>query len=515
MTEAAAQIHGIHVVPAALISYPDIVSGHVLGAWPAACSVGLVGVHAAAVKLGRKVKVVTQGDYPNGLSTDERKLWDRLRTAYWTESLGEDAQGRPRPSRAAQAGLGGLVPGNAGLFDRGIEITFRLDGPTYDDFVGLASKMRRFLGTRSDLKIRHTKGEDDAHAKVRFMTRLPAMPKSMKWAPEMAGTIGIDMESGERVPVPEGRFLIAATSGAGKSVLLATILATHVLNPNTVVVYIDGKGEEATLWVHGVRIAVTRAEMVQVCRELVAENELRADLLKAKKLRKLDSILSPDLPRIVVVVDEGTIVNGLNDDKKAPITEPLAHIGLTGRSRCIDLIWCTQKPVVGEGAKFGIPSQIMGVMDQRLVLKTAGEPESRQVLGAGWDAHKLPKRGLALRYGMGLGPDQEPVKVWDLSDEEPVKKLPARMPWRHNAPTGESAPDLRLVEDVPAKASLTKAPTNRDKVFEAVRAGAKTVTEIANAAGIANKGTVSTVLKKLVADGALAKDGNDYSVRAA
>jgi S-DNA-T family DNA segregation ATPase FtsK/SpoIIIE len=517
MTEAAARIHGIHVVPAALFSYSDIASGHVLGAWPAACSVGLVGLHAATVRLGRKAKAAVQGDYPNGLSVDERRLWDRLQTAYWTESLGQDAQGRPRPSRAAQAGLAGLVPGTADVFDRGIEITFRLDGPTYDDFVGLTPKIRRFLGTRSDLKIRHAKAGDDAHARLRFMTRLPAMPKSMKWVPEMAGTIGIDMESGERVPIPEGRLLIAASSGAGKSVLLATILATHILDPNAAVIYIDGKGEEATLWINGARIAVTRDEMVQVCRELLAENDRRAELLKTKKLRKLDSILSPDLPRIVVVVDEGTIVNGLNDDKKAPITEPLAHIALTGRSRCIDLIWCTQKPTVGEGAKFGIPSQIIGVMDQRLVLKTAGASESQQVLGSGWDAHKLPTRGLALRYGMGFGPDQEPVKVWDLSDEEPIKKLPARTPWRHNAPTGEAAPTLTLVKgesaEVPAPREAAPALTDSETTLLGVLLaadGPQRHRDLVEAAGMA-KATVSKALTGLTGHGLVVRDGQTYA----
>jgi hypothetical protein len=172
---------------------------------------------------------------------------------------------------------------------------------------------------------------------------------------------------------------------------------------------------------------------------------------------------------------------------------------------------------VGEGAKFGIPSQIIGVMDQRLVLKTAGASESQQVLGSGWDAHKLPTRGLALRYGMGFGPDQEPVKVWDLSDEEPIKKLPARTPWRHNAPTGEAAPTLTLVKgesaEVPAPREAAPALTDSETTLLGVLLaadGPQRHRDLVEAAGMA-KATVSKALTGLTGHGLVVRDGQTYA----
>jgi S-DNA-T family DNA segregation ATPase FtsK/SpoIIIE len=104
------------------------------------------------------------------------------------------------------------------------------------------------------------------------------------------------------------------------------------------------------------------------------------------------------------------------------------------------------------------------------------------------------------------------IRTWTL-DDDGVRRLPARH-WKSAAPADVPAPvpaeladrpALRLVKaEVPAQAGPV---SNRDRVLQAVREGARTARDIVDRTGL-NKGTVSREVKSLVASGSLVK-GDD------
>lgn len=255
----------------------------------------------------------------------------------------------------------------------------------------------------------------------------------MCWVPGRRG-IGVDTTTGETVPVPEGRLLVAGTSGAGKSVTVRVLIADALARGERVV-YIDAKGEDAELWRgKGVRVAITPAEIHRVAGELIEENAERGEANRGAGRDKW----VPDAarPNLMVLVDEGAEVIGI-DSKATPVLDALTTIGRTGRARGIRLVWCTQNPTVGDGIDRQVKSILTGA---RVAMRTATETESRTVLGNdatqnGWKPHELPEYGQCLIRDGRRAP--APVAVWDLSDSAVVRSLPDRPHWeRPCAPEG-------------------------------------------------------------------------------
>ncbi|NUV65003.1 helix-turn-helix domain-containing protein, partial [Streptomyces sp. CAI-85] len=247
-------------------------------------------------------------------------------------------------------------------------------------------------------------------------------------------------------------------------------------------------------------------------------------------------VATPARPRLVVLVDEGADLITM-DSKKTPIIEPLCQVARQGRSRLADLLWCTQKPTVGEG----IPSQIIGNMSVRVVLQTAGQTETQQVMGKGWQNHMLPGPGLAYIRGTGRDEEQTPVAVWNASDDALVTALPRREPWRLDraaaappampatpatAPAPAGRPALRLVKDeaatAPAQRTEEAAATpaglteTEAAVVDAVQKAGRPVRQkdVVDASGVA-KGTVSKVVNKLIGAGVLARTEDGAIIAAA
>lgn len=483
----AIQAHAVHAVPGAGASVL-MSTAQDWTLWPASVSAGLIVANVAALALGRRKLAVAVDD---GASVEERQLMERLDPAYWVQ-------------HAPDRGLGGTVTGVPQLGGAGITCPVRLDGQW--DVAKLAaaeSHIRNLLGCRTALRLRVTAGERGGWAVLTLGTRTAVDGASLLWTPDRRG-IGLDTGTGEVVTLPHGRKVIAGTSGAGKSVLLRTILAPYALDPLSAVIYLDAKGEESGLWRHCAREAIDPEDISEVVAEVVAEMLARRDLMREQQIATWRA--TEARPRLVVLVDEGADLMAM-DSKKVPILPGLEQIARQGRSRLVDLLWCTQKPTVGEG----IPSQIIGNMSVRVVLQTAGQTETQQIMGKGWQNHMLPGPGLAYVRGTGRDMEQSPVAVWDASDDRLVTGLPARQPWhREEAPArsaGASAPaPLRLVKEEPAAAvpAQPTPPSNRDKVLAAVQTGARTVADVALVTGI-NKGTVSKQVKALVADGLMVR----------
>ncbi|MDT0305044.1 FtsK/SpoIIIE domain-containing protein [Streptomonospora wellingtoniae] len=347
--------------------------------------------------------------------------------------------------RSAGRGLDGVTPAPPSLDSLGIRVVLATSGRMTPEKLGKRlPEVRAALalprGVRADL----SPGDVGDQAVLRIRTRTPE--RDMTWRPGRAG-IGVDSDTGRPVVLPKGRMLIAGTSGAGKSVLLRVVMAEALCAAEpTAVVYIDPKGEESGLWRGKLRCANTVDEILAVLAELDAESDERSAIMQQRRVSSWAP--TEERPRIVVVVDEGAEIVSMDapqDD--VDLIRRLQPLATMGRSRGIDLVWATQKPLLGSG----IPSQLNGVMQDKVVLKTAGRNENNQVLGADWSSHELELGGSALANTGGRGPDQAPIQVWDLSDDAAVLALPDAQPWAHR-PAGKQPAEPEGIPPVLAAA---------------------------------------------------------------
>jgi len=369
---------------------------------------------------------VVPGSVVVGATDAENRLLSRL--AGWEE-------------HTAGRGLEGVVPGTPTVDALGIRVVMTLSGKANPEW--LEKKMpvvRAALSVPRDVRSDLSEGDYGDQAVLRIRTRTPS--RDMVWRPGCKG-IGLDTETGQPVVLPKGRMLIAGTSGAGKSVLVRVLIAEALqATEPTMVVYIDPKGEESALWRGKIRIAITPEDILGVLRELNAESHDRSQIMQEQGV----STWTPtkDRPRIVAIVDEGAEIVAMHDTSaKDPadhlnLLGPLQPLATMGRSRAIDLKWATQKPLLGSG----IPSQLNGVMQDRVVLKTAGRNENNQVLGSDWKSHELELGGYAVLSIAGRGPSQPPIQVWDLSSDSAVATVPGGAVWSYRPRTevpGEAA----------------------------------------------------------------------------
>lgn len=333
-------------------------------------------------------------------------------------------------ARSEGRGLEGVAPGVPTVDALGVRVVLTTSGKATPENLGKKmSAIRAALSVPRDTRSDLSEGDYGDQAVLRIRTRVPS--RDMVWRPGCKG-IGLDTDTGQPVVLPKGRMLIAGTSGAGKSVLVRVVMAEALIaDEPTVVVYIDAKGEEAGLWRDKIRIATEQDDILTLLSELNREAEDRSRVMQTQGVANWTP--TPERPRIVVMVDEGAEIIAMHDmtakepENRIDMLGPTGPLGRTGRSRAIDLTWATQKPTLGEG----IPSQINGVMQDRIVLKTAGRNENNQVLGSDWKTHELELGGFAVTNVAGRGPDQAPIQVWDLHRDEQVASVPGGRVWRY------------------------------------------------------------------------------------
>ena len=495
--------HAAHVVPAGFASW--VLSTPVDWAvWPVSVSAGLVGLNAGMLLLGRRSVSVPVEE---GLSAEERQLVERLDPSYWV-------------AHADERGLSGTVTTPPTVDIGGITCGIRLDGKwTVKDLNAKADSIRALLGARSALRMRITGGSRGGWAVLTLATRKATDGTSAMWSPELVPadplmmSLGVDTETGEAVLIPfDERMLIAGASGTGKSWSTRPLLATAHLRGDLVL--IDGKGEEGTVWESVCRVAVEADEIEAVIDEIHAEMNRRKRDMKGRGISVWDG------PQLTVLVDEGQVVLALVKGDGDRL-QRLIELSSLGRSRGIVLWWATQKPVMS-GAAPGVHNLIAPNLLTRFSLRVADAQEAQTALDdcADYQPQKI-ERGKEWR-GHGYLKDYGPriIRTWTL-DDNGVRSLPRKI-WAGSAPAGVPAPasapaerpGLRLVKaeaapEVPAQAAPV---TNRVRVLQAVRDGARTGRDITDRTGL-NKGTVSKIVKAMVETGELAK-GDDGMITA-
>lgn len=369
-------------------------------------------------------------------------------------------------TRSAGRGLEGVVPGTPTVDVLGIRVVLTLSGKaTTDNLKKKMPALRAALSVPRDTRSDLSEGDLGDQSILRIRTRTPS--RDMVWRPGRVG-IGLDTDTGRPVVLPKGRMLIAGTSGAGKSVLVRVAMAEALqASEPTVVVYIDAKGEEAGLWRDKIRVATEEDDILALLSELNREAADRSRIMQSQGVANWTP--TPERPRIVVVVDEGAELIDMHDmtakeeADRVDMLGPIGPIGRLGRSRAIDLKWATQKPTLDKG----IPSQINGVMQDRIALKTAGRNENNQVLGSDWKSHELELGGFAVSNIAGRGPDQAPIQVWDLHLDEQVAQVPGGRVWRYEpdpqAPEpAEEAPEEQPVFPRALSAAMTLLDMSED-----------------------------------------------------
>jgi len=470
-------------------------------------------VVGAAVLLAVKVhRAPAPGLEP---TAEERAILARLDPAHWREH----APGR---------GLDGTITGQPELTTAGITCQVRLDGKwTPGKFADAEGNVRALLGCATALRMEIKPGERGGWAVITLRTRLAVDGADTLWSLDRQG-IGLDTVTGEVVEIPlDARLTIAGASGSGKSWSSRPHMAAAHLAGD--LVFVDGKGEEATVWAGVCRTAVEPAEIRQAVAEVHAEMSRRKADMKRRGISVWDG------PQLTLFVDEGRVILALKDKQ---LVQQLIDISALGRSRGVVLWWATQYPVV-QGDAPGIHAQIAANTDARFALRVKNLTHAQVALDddADYGPHLIRASKDMRGHGYLGGHGPHLIRTWTMTDAM-VKALPAKH-WQATAPAGVPAepaavpapvgrPVLTLVKDLPepeeASVYADAVPTPRTeldgadgKVLDAVRTLTPPVRQkdIADVSGLP-KGTVSKAVKRLVDAGHLVRlDDGTVTVPAA
>lgn len=260
----------------------------------------------------------------------------------------------------------------------------------------------------------------------------------MLWHPDIT-TLGRDVVNGDEVDVPpHQRLMVSGASGSGKSWSTRALMARAVVQPNEELGYfIDGKGEEATVWKGICDCAVGNAEIIEAIESEHARMEKRRITMQENGLSKWKFELGP---RRLIVIDEGysVLCAVVEEDKrrgKAPKTadeeyplnevadksvmQKLVELSSQGRSREIILMWMTQNPLRGSADDRGITSSIRANFDYAFCLRV-NSPESTEAAlgkGTGLEPHALPQGEKFRGHGYLNAHGSNLIRTWTVTDE--------------------------------------------------------------------------------------------------
>jgi len=339
--------------------------------------------------------------------------------------------------QAVKRGLRGVTLHDAELTQSGVVATLQLDGR---DALPELRKRHQVIRAMLDVLDGHlsdlTPSGRSSKVLYSVRTRYVTDELDMFWHPDIT-TLGLDTVTGEEVDVPRHeRLLVGGASGSGKSWSTRALMARAVVHPDEELGgFIDGKGEEATVWRGICPCAVTHEEIIEMIEREHARMEDRAAQMAKLGISKWDLKLGP---RRLIPIDEGYSVLQavIEEDKrrgKAPkgdeeytfsdgpdksVMQKLTELSSQGRSREIIIMWMTQNPL-RSGDDRGITSGIRTNFDFSFCLRVNTPQNTTTVLGegAGVEPHFLP-RGPRFRghgYLNTHGPNL--VRTWTVTDE--------------------------------------------------------------------------------------------------
>lgn len=513
LSQVAVRAHAAHLVPAGVATYV-LSTPQDWTTWPAATSAAMVAANAIGLWLGRR-QIVLAVDAE--ASAEERALMQRLDPAYWVQ-------------QAEDRGLSGTVTTPPQITPAGVMCGVRLDGRwSVKELRAKADAVRALLGMRTETRMEIGPGVKGDWARIIVRTRSASDGMSMTWTPDHTG-IGVDEVTGDIVDIPLKpgiHILLAGITGMGKSVSWRGQFMKAMASDDWTTVVMDPKRQEAIGVQHAVRAVGQEPNREQRMADIYALiQELTREMHRRQGIATGSTWVPDGRPEnrcLLVIVDEGAAIIRMSRDKRyADVLDLLDELWAEARSVGFQFIWATQNPTKSGG----IPALVKDNMSARISLTTGAGEHERAVFGEnaqqeGWAPSKLdgiPGRAM-VRFGKR---SPNPVRMWFVPDDV-IAALPAAEPWRSpgTAPAevpAEAAaserPALRLVKEAAGTEVPTPRPapaeagTNRERVLAAVRDGARTGRDITDRTGL-NKGTVSKLVKALVADGALVKSPTD------
>ncbi|MFJ2923365.1 MarR family transcriptional regulator, partial [Streptomyces sp. NPDC087307] len=511
---SAIRWHAAHALPTAGLSYAWSSSAD-WTTWPTLTSAAVVAANVTGLWLGRRSVAVTVDD--DGLTADERGLMERLDPAHWVEHAGD-------------RGLAGTVTTPPQMTPAGIVCGVRLDGKwTVSEFKGKEESIRAVLGMKTETRMEIGKGSQGDWARIVVRTRSASDGMSMLWTPEHTA-LGVDEVTGDLVDIPLKpgvHVLLAGITGMGKSVSWRGLFLKAMADPEWTAVVLDPKRQEAIGVQHAVRAVGQEpnreqrmADIYGLILELTREMHRRQGIATSATWTPDGK---PENRFLLVIVDEGAaIIRMAKEPRYKDVLDLLDELWGEARAAGFQFVWATQNPT----KQGGIPALVKDNMSVRISLTTGAGEHERAVFGenaqaTGWAPSTLGGiPGRAMIQDGKRRPD--PVRMWNVPNDV-MASLPKAEPWRSPAGTPVPGPDggkngkrLALVktaaEEVPAPraeeaaAAPAGAPTNRDRVLDAVRsaAGPLAQKDIAEATGI-DKGAVSRAVTALVKAGEIAK----------
>lgn len=355
---------------------------------------------------------------------EEQRLLSLLEAGFW------DPQ-------ATRRGLRGVSLASAELTHSGVVATLMLDGrDTLKELRQKHQVVRAMLDVLDGDLSDFAPGGRSSKVLFSVRTRYITDELDMLWHPGIT-TLGLDTVTGEEVDVPRNeRLLVGGASGSGKSWSTRALMARAVVHPDEELGgFIDGKGEEATVWRGICPCAVTHEEIIEMIEREHARMEDRAAEMAKLGLSTWDLKLGP---RRLIPIDEGYSVLQavIDEDKrrgKAPkgdeefdflegpdksVMQKLTELSSQGRSREVIIMWMTQNPL-RSGDDRGITSGIRTNFDFSFCLRVNTSTNTVTVLGegSGVEPHYLP-RGPRFR-GHGYlnvhGPNL--VRTWEVTNK--------------------------------------------------------------------------------------------------
>lgn len=186
-------------------------------------------------------------------------------------------------------------------------------------------------------------------------------------------------------------LLIAGATGAGKSALLAAILAELAHRDHTALVLLDPDRVEFDLWTP--RATVVHSGVADCRQALIAlaHSDNRGNFLdqRAARVAQLGRRTAPvddRWPRVIVVIDEVAAITDTRGEG-AKAMDSISQIAARGRKLGIGLILATQRPDVGS-----IEGPARANMRARIALGHGDAQGNRMTLGDGAPAaHEIPE----------------------------------------------------------------------------------------------------------------------------
>lgn len=427
----------------------------------------------------------------------------------------------------AHRGLTGLKRGHIRRTPYGIAVHVRMTGSLTSEIVsGKIKQIETGLGTRHNT-VRLLPARHADRAVIAITLRNP-LSVSVPWPGHPSRDIRKPIalgrtENGDKVTVKGlQRFVIAGTSGAGKSVFLRIIGSAVVTSKNARLSYVDLKAVEASLWarIPGVDVATT-PDQVRSMVDRIADR-MRTRLHAMAQRGDVDHVPTAQEPAEVIIVDEGAELkrSGLDD-----VVKQMESLAQLGRAASFWIVWASQYPTDKSG---GLPVGIGTQAEAVVGLRVESARINRNVFGedaggTGWSADTLPGGG---GWFMLRDPDHTqpiPCRAYFLDTDHirsltprtvhrtavsrTIPPLPAQAPTCHLATAQETAqsPAVSIRKTPSGRADIKLTVADEVRICLAVSPVPIGNNEIARQTG-RSKGAVSKTIAKMIDDGEVTAD---------